>query len=234
MFKIIQFNATDNNLYLVNHSAEHYPRYNWYELKNTPILESKNFEKTLAGIGSTEILDVEKRSSWTHKLKFSLDPPFEAILFFNQNNILNGKDDLRYELHTLLKYEPGDFFLNHRDTDLTDDSRGITHQYTCLIFCPYGEDNEILEGGELIFKHCDGLYEIKFDPSIETKKNHFVMVIFSIDMYHEVLPVISGSRWVFKRPLFVKTSSILSMSKEDSEDELCDGGGAWFNEQGDY
>lgn len=233
MFKIIQFDATYNNLYLVNHYTEQYPRYDWYELKDTKILESKNFEKTLAGIGSTEILDLEKRSSWTHKLKFCLDLPIEAIQFFDKNNILCGKNDFCYELHSLLKYEPGDFFLNHHDTDLTDASRGITHQYTCLIFCPYGE-NEILEGGELIFKHPEGLYEIKFNPSTETKKNRFVMVIFSIDMYHEVLPVISGSRWVFKRPLFVKTSNMLSILKEDSEDELCDGGGALFNEQEDY
>ena len=30
------------------------------------------------------------------------------------------------------------------------------------------------------------------------------MLIFSIDMYHEVLPIIRGSRYVFKKPLFTK------------------------------
>jgi len=134
-----------------------------------------------------------------------------------------------------VKYEIGDFFLSHHDTKLPDiirDNR-ITeiHQYTCLIFCPYGE-NEILEGGELIFKHSEALYEIKFDPSIETKKNNFVMIIFSIDMYHEVLPIIKGTRYVFKKPLFVKTETNNTEQEEDDEDlvsELCDGG---FKEPG--
>jgi hypothetical protein len=79
-----------------------------------------------------------------------------------------------------------------------------------------------LEGGELIFKHPEGLYEIKFDPAVETRQNRFVMVIFSIDMYHEVLPIIKGSRWVFKKPLFVKTFSTYKKREDTDEGELCD------------
>ena len=124
-----------------------------------------------------------------------------------------------YDNFTMLKYEPGDFFLNHRDTDMSAYEDG-NHLYTCLIFCPFSENNELLEGGELIFKHPDGLYDIKFDPAVETRQNRFVMVIFSIDMYHEVLPIIKGSRWVFKKPLFVKTfSKYKTEKKEDIDDD---------------
>ena len=233
MFKIIQLDVSNNYLYTRSNSNNH-QLYKWYDLKNEPILQSQNFERTLASIGSTNILNLEKRSSWTHKLKFLLNLPSEAREFFEQNNILCEKDCIDYDYFSLLKYETGDFFLNHRDTDLTGALDNSVHQYTCLIFCPYGEDNDILEGGELILKHPDGLYEIKFDPSVETNKNRFVMVIFSIDMYHEVLPVISGSRYVFKKPLFVKTT-IKKMEARNDVDELCDGGGDMFGSGGsDY
>ena len=199
-----------------------------YGLKNSLELKNHNFERTLAGIGSTKILDLEKRSSWTHIHKCLVGFTNEINEFFDQNKIIYGKEDDGYDKFSLLKYEIGDFFLNHRDTKLPDITRdnGITeiHLYTCLIFCPYGE-NEILEGGELIFKHPEALYEIKFDPSIETKKNNFVMLIFSIDMYHEVLPIIKGTRWVFKKPLFVKiekTEHDYDEDDDDDDDDLCD------------
>ena len=286
MFKIIQLDVSNNYLYIKTNS-NNYEVYNWDDFKNNPILQKQNFERTLASIGSkasglsslmtsqsdmaksfgsTNILDLEKRSSWTHKLKFILNLPnkatqffkqnnilcdddcvsesgkflsnlpSEAREFFEQNNILCEKDCIDYDYFSLLKYETGDFFLNHRDTDLTDVLDNSVHQYTCLIFCPYGCDNEILQGGELILKHPDKLYEIKFDPSVETNKNRFVMVIFSIDMYHEVLPVISGSRYVFKKPLFVKTTTKkIKDINETRFDDLCDGGGLDFSGRGgDY
>ncbi len=228
MIKIIQLNVSNNYL----HTKYEFEQYKWHDLRNKPILQSQNFERTLASIGSINILDLEKRSSWTHKLQFVLNFPSEATQFFEQNNIL-----YKYDYFSLLKYETGDFFLNHRDTDLSNALDNLIHQYTCLIFCPYGEDNEILEGGELILKHPSKLYDIKIDSSIETNKNRFVMVIFSIDMYHEVLPIISGSRYVFKKPLFVKRISTIIEERNDvNVDELCDGGGCGFgfNNTGDY
>jgi predicted 2-oxoglutarate/Fe(II)-dependent dioxygenase YbiX len=140
---------------------------------------------------------IKKRSSWTHKSTFHIDTlPNEVLQFMEQNNILTHKNDMKYAPFSLLKYEEGDFFLNHRDTNMSNEIDG-THEYTCLIFCPYGEDYTTLEGGELMLRHPDGLYEIKFDPAVETKYGRFVMVIFSIDMYHEVLPIIKGTRYVF-------------------------------------
>ena len=229
MIKIIQLNVSDNYLHINNHYEQ---QYKWHDLKNNPIIQSQNFERTLASIGSTNILDLKKRSSWTHKLQFVLNFPSEATQFFEQNNI-QYKDNY----FSLLKYETGDFFLNHCDTDLSNALDNLIHQYTCLIFCPYGEDGEDLEGGELILKHPDRLYDIKVDSSVKTNNNQFVMVIFSIDMYHEVLPIISGSRYVFKKPLFVKRSStIIEVRNDVNADDLCDGGGCdfGFSTTGDY
>jgi len=228
MFKIIKFepvSENDSDFGLKKFSVNPNETYNCnlVELKNDKILKHENFEKTFAGIGSTNILDLEKRSSWTHKLKFRFKLPSELQNFLIQNNILCYIDGVLFDNFTMLKYEPGDFFLNHRDTDMSN-YENRKHLYTCLIFCPFSKDNELLEGGELILKHPEGLYEIKFDPSVETRQNRFVMVIFSIDMYHEVLPIIKGSRWVLKKPLFDRV--FIKGRKEESEDEgeLCDVG----------
>ena len=218
MFKIIKFVPSSyvNSLY-VNPNETY--KCNLVELKNDKILEHENFERTFAGIGLTNILNLEKRSSWTHKLKFRFKLPSELQAFMNQNNIRG----MSFGDFTMLKYEPGDFFLNHCDTDLSNYKDG-DHKYTCLIFCPFSENNEILEGGELILKHPEGLYDIKFDPAVETRQNRFVMVIFSIDMFHEVLPIIKGSRWVLKKPLFDKFFTKGRKEDTDDEGELCDVG----------
>ena len=246
MLKIIKFNdLTDSGLCVKMNDSSH--KYNLYQLNKNPILQSQNFERTSVGKGTTSILDLENRSSWTHKFKFSIDLPTEALLFFKQNNILYEYNNVMCDYFSLLKYEVGDFFLKHIDTNLTNltdelnSLNNVIHQYTCLIYCPYNKDNEMLEGGEVIFNDAEKLYEIKFNAGIETNKNNFVMIIFSIDMYHEVLPIISGSRWVFKKPLFIKktittttptptptistktTSSITTKKIEHTEEELCDG-----------
>jgi hypothetical protein len=218
MFKFIKFVPSSYIDSLSVNPNETY-KCNLVELKNDKILEHENFERTFAGIGLTNILNLEKRSSWTHKLKFRFKLPSELQAFMNQNNIRG----MSFGDFTMLKYEPGDFFLNHCDTDLSNYKDG-DHKYTCLIFCPFSENNEILEGGELILKHPEGLYDIKFDPAVETRQNRFVMVIFSIDMYHEVLPIIKGSRWVLKKPLFDKFFTKGSKEDTDDEGELCDVG----------
>ena len=221
MFKIIKFvPSSDVDFRSVNPNETY--NCNLVELRKDKILEHENFERTFAGIGLTNILDLEKRSSWTHKSKFHIHTlPNEVSQFMEQNNILTHINNIKYEPFSLLKYEEGDFFLNHRDTNMSNEIDG-THEYTCLIFCPYGEDYQILEGGELMLRHPDKLYEIKFDPAVETRHGRFVMVIFSIDMYHEVLPIIKGTRYVFKKPLFVKKTSTKRVEINEV-DVLCDG-----------
>ena len=96
---------------------------NLYGLKNSLELKSHNFERTLAVVDSTKILDLEKRSSWTGIHKCLSGFTNEINEFFDQNKIIYGKEDYGYDKFSLLKYEIGDFFLNHRDTKLPDITR---------------------------------------------------------------------------------------------------------------
>ena len=215
MIKIFNIDAT--NLYLTGNSYF----LKWHDLKDTNLLNDENFERTRAGIGSELILDLNKRSSWTNKFSYFLNFNDEINNFFNEHNIYVANP------FQLLKYKVGDFFLNHKDTKINSDAG--SHEYTCLIFCPYSNEN--LEGGNLIFKNPDELYEIKFNPSIETNKNNFVMIIFDVNMYHEVEPIISGMRLVFKKPLFIKNKVNIKVNEVA---ELCDGGGCFYGNTGDY
>jgi hypothetical protein len=93
-----------------------------YELKNSPRLENNYFEKTLTGVSSTEVLDLKKHSSWTHKQKFMIGFTKEIYDFFDHNKIVYGKESYGYDKFSLLKYETNDFFLDHRDTKLPDET----------------------------------------------------------------------------------------------------------------
>jgi len=77
-------------------------------LTNNPLFKSENFERTLVGKGLTDVLDLEKRSSWTHKLTFYIYTfPNEVSQFMEQNNILTYKDGMKYASFRLIKYEEG-------------------------------------------------------------------------------------------------------------------------------
>jgi hypothetical protein len=65
MFKIIKFNPPTSKSFRTTEPG--YNQYSWNELKANPILTGDNWKRTLAGMGTTEILDLEKRSSWTPK-----------------------------------------------------------------------------------------------------------------------------------------------------------------------
>jgi hypothetical protein len=276
MLKIIPLNANNISVelifgsnYTIKTKLNHIPKAT--TINDVPILSEQNFARTLAGINGSLCLDLEKRSSWTFNKQLQISTPSEAKQFFDQTNILQVNE---YDNYDLLKYEVGDFFLSHKDTNLTkqvdaldDPDETKSHQYTCLIFCPFdttfnttfdttNKAPNKLVGGELIFKHPESLYEIKFDPSVETNKNNYIMVIFSIDMYHEVLPIIEGSRYVLKKPLFVGSNnqsinkssadnlkiepiadvgfkSTIYKPKETNEvDALDDGVGNWLNNYG--
>lgn len=191
-----------------------YPEYSCL-VSEDPMFQNENFERTLVDIGPTDVLDLEKCSSWTHVNKFNLPAlPDEVSQFMEQHNILTEKDDVKYASFNLIKYEEGDFYLTHCDTCIQ-----AKHAYTCLIFCPFGEECRMLEGGELILREPNGFYEIKFDPSMETQNGRFVMVIFSIDMYHEVLPINKGTRYVFKKPLYVKKTTTTQVRISPHDDE---------------
>ncbi len=186
MFKIIPLEVP----FYVNVNAE---KFDIYNIQYSKYFKDENFKRTLAGINNTNTLDLTQRSSWTNNNTFTIKTPYESEMFFEQNKILTGNS---YDNYTLLKYNKDDFFKNHLDTKISDN-----HLYTCLIYVPY-YDKEKYVGGDLILNDSNNLVHMSFNPS---NYGYPVMIIFSIDMYHEVLPIVSGSRYVYKKPLFVDT-----------------------------
>lgn len=175
------------------------------DFKNNKYLESCYFTRTLASVNGESVLDLSLRSSWTNQYKFRIETPDEVQDFFKQHNIMTGD---AFDIYTLLMYQEGDFFKNHRDRQVSPH-----HKYTCLIFF-FDEDNHY-EGGNLILHKAENLFKIDFKPS-----NYigFLMVIFSLDLYHEVLPIIRGTRYVFKKTLFVNPEP-MSTLEEDRDEE---------------
>ena len=178
------------------------------DFKDNKYLDPTYFTRTLASVGGESVLDLSLRSSWTNRYKFRIETPDEVQDFFKQHNIMTGD---AFDIYTLLMYQEGDFFKNHRDRQVSPH-----HRYTCLIFF-FDEDNQY-EGGNLILHKAENLFKIDFKPS---NYSGFLMVIFSLDLYHEVLPIIRGTRYVFKKTLLVNPEPIISL--QEVRDEEPDG-----------
>lgn len=172
-------------------------------LKNSDDID--NFKRTTIQFDGELKEDLEKCSSWTHNEKFFID--FEPE---NSKKEIESYFDLRFSTeYKLLKYEKGDFFKDHVDQKVTDE-----HLYTCLIFIH--DDN--LKGGDLVLHDKDNTFRIVLEPS---KLKYNLMVVYSIDLLHEVLPVEEGTRYVFKTNIDLHTESIDSskMNHETYSDE---------------
>ena len=180
------------------------PTYSLLKWQNTDEMHPYYFERTLEPTN----LKVAMRSSWTHRYRFNLF----------SDEIIRVLQSFNWDLgeFSLLKYETGDFFKPQVDSQLS-----LTHKYTCLLFVPY----ESYEGGDLLIKSHASY--IQCYPS--SYPNSCTMVIFSNDMIHEVLPIIKGTRYVFKAPVY----EILNKSKSathphnypnpyETDDVLCD------------
>ena len=197
MFKIIKLDDISISVNNVTHNIE--------QFKNNGYLDDNNFSRSFAGMGNDYILDLSQRSSWNTKLPYQIH--FNSVDYnnFNRNNKINYNESM----YTLLKYEEGDFFKKHIDTQLNN-----KHAYTCLIFYNFTS----FKGGDLILSDKDN----NFETVIHTSNFEGIfMVIFSIDLYHEVLPVTEGKRYVFKKPLFVDYDVNTYFTEVDV---LCDGG----------
>lgn len=185
------------------------------DFKDNKYLDPSYFTRTLASVRGESVLDLSLRSSWTNRHKFRIETPDEVQDFFKQHNIMTGD---AFDIYTLLMYQEGDFFKNHRDRQVSPH-----HKYTCLIFF-FDEDNQY-EGGNLILHKAENLFKIDFKPS---NYSGFLMVIFSLDLYHEVLPIIRGKRYVFKKTLLVNPEVTSSLQ----EDKVEEPDGLNLNEEG--
>jgi predicted 2-oxoglutarate/Fe(II)-dependent dioxygenase YbiX len=130
--------------------------------------------------------------------------------------------------YELLKYEVGDFFSRHIDTRLSE-----SHLFTCLLFVP--QTDHPFVGGNLVFSDEKRTFSALVEPSKFTEPT---MVIFSVNLYHEVTPIESGTRYVFKNSLVAAVplpATIRDINRE--VDDLCDGGtgfGWMDSKSGDY
>lgn len=85
---------------------------------------------------------------------------------------------LRAELHNMLVYEPGQFFITHQDSEKSD-----TMIATLVVILPSS-----YEGGELVVHHH------REKRSFEGHRSKLTFVAFYADCRHEVRPVIDGYR----------------------------------------
>lgn len=166
-------------------------------------IPNNKFKRTKVTIndknGKKNVENLSLRSSWTFD---------EDITVFNEE-VLELKDfaynnDLNFKL---IKYEKNDFFKLHKD------HKG---SHTCLII-----GGSEFKGGILSLKN--DLFEIKINP--EEMKNKFYMIIFSIDFYHEISPIIEGKRYVLKISLINKLTNHIPIKpclKKNYENEIED------------
>lgn len=82
----------------------------------------------------------------------------------------------------------------------------------------YHDINNPYEGCDLILHDKDNTLKIIFESS---KCNENTMIIFSIDLFHEVTPITKGTRHVLKKPLFVTVTVVISGLND--YDDICDG-----------
>ncbi len=165
------------------------------ELLNSKIItDNTNFTTSKVFNGHTEYLNKDSRISLTNNYKFKAQIPEEVKNFFISNGIIFNDITNIYDYFTLLKYEPEGFFKRHVDNKLM-----TNHMYSCLLFFP----NELYEEGDMIFTdtntHDGDNFYLRFHPS----KTEYTIVIFSLDLYHEIQPVLKHYRHVLKKPLFV-------------------------------
>jgi predicted 2-oxoglutarate/Fe(II)-dependent dioxygenase YbiX len=139
-----------------------------------------------------------------------------------KNNMMNVPPYFRNSLSfALLKYNVGGEFIKHRDKLLSKFNDYYLHSHTCLLYPPshiskYG-------GGNLI------LYDEKDKQTIinTSQFKNWTFIIFNRKTYHEITPVTSGQRYVFKTQLFIKNfdyrSPIPILNKQDGIiEDLCD------------
>lgn len=136
-------------------------------------LSNNKFSRTKVSIiengNARNEIDLTKRSSYTYDEEVNVY--HDSILELTDNDLLKFK---------IIKYNKGDFFTSHRD------HKGM---YTCLIM-----GGTEFKGGVLSLKN--ELFDIKINP--DNLKNRFYMIIFSIDIYHEVSPILEGQRFILK------------------------------------
>lgn len=105
---------------------------------------------------------------------------------------------LRAELHSMLLYEPGQFFAAHQDSEKSDDMIG-----SLVVMLPSNST-----GGDLVVEHRG--QSVRYRGSTSS----LVFVAFYSDTRHEVLPVERGYRVVLTYNLMLTGHTTTSVRHE--------------------
>lgn len=149
----------------------------------------KKCRQAIYGKGEETLVDTNVRRVWQlDPDRFSLtNPDWPSYLTTTvqvvQHELGLEKQKLDAHLYNLLLYEPGGFFLPHRDGEKLD--RMVT---TLVIVLP-----SAFEGGELVVRHEGQERAIEFG-SASRNPFHTCFAAFYADCEHEVRPLRAGHR----------------------------------------
>ncbi|WP_435008713.1 2OG-Fe(II) oxygenase [Tundrisphaera lichenicola] len=141
------------------------------------------------GQGAKTVVDTAVRKVWKLELgRFSVtNPEWDRFLRMTIAKVQLGlgldKQELEGHLHDFLLYEPGSFFLPHRDGEKLD--RMVA---TLVIVLP-----STYEGGELVVRHDGQERVIDFQGGADPRF-HTHYAAFYADCEHEVRPLAKGYR----------------------------------------
>ncbi len=140
------------------------------------------------GLGEQTVIDTQVRCVWElQPSQFKLNNP-------DWQNIINqlverikeqlglAESNVIHEIYKLLLYQPGDFFVQHRDTEKVERMFA-----TLVIVLPSQHD-----GGNLIVEHDNQQLSIDFGGDKSSQSIQYTA--FYADCQHEIKPVISGYR----------------------------------------
>ena len=172
----------------------------------------KQCEQAPYGKGTETLVDTSVRRVWRMGPgRFSLTNPewkrlIEATVCKVQEELGLEKQKLESHLYDLLLYEPGSFFLPHRDGEKLD--RMVA---TLVVVLPSSH-----EGGELVVRHDGREQTIDFGGA-EDSQFHLHFAAFYADCEHEVRPLRKGYRLCLVYNLTLAKSKKSIPAPRDSE-----------------
>jgi 2OG-Fe(II) oxygenase superfamily len=150
------------------------------------------------GYKDQTLLNPTVRDTWEiSKRKITIDkqrwtPTLTRALATIAGDLGLGADcRLRAELHNLLVYAPGQFFVTHQDSEKADGMVG-----TLVVTLP-----SVFDGGAIVVQHHDEKVTFRGSGS------ELGLIAFYADCHHEVQPVASGHRIVLTYNLLLSKES---------------------------
>lgn len=157
-------------------------------ISNDELIDENNWTNALCTVNGLRVYDDKvRKASIFNKELFTDSDDLYCFMISNALKYTNGNNKIE-----LIRYKEGEFTSKHIDR---------IGDFTCLIF----PKNQKFTGGELILYEEGKPKKItKFNPE---NSNFVTMVIFPTGLMHEVLPVTSGVRYVYKISLSMKNKS---------------------------